>query len=254
MSGILQDGMLGDKEITVRIRSNSHYRISYIRQVGMLIVLHLIRHSWATWRVQGFLGYGRVSLFSLVLLYGRAVLFYPFDFKERKETKMKKTVEIISLILILAMIFSLASCDIVNVIIGKEKTEDTGNYETPDTSLEGDNTVQKTGAWKNATYLCDTEFGTGAKTVKVVVKAEKQSITFTLHTDKDTLGEALMEHGLISGEDGMYGLYIKFVNGIEADYDKDKSYWAFYKNGEYMMSGVDTTVITNGEHYELVKE
>ena len=29
LSGILQDGMLGDKEITVRIRSNSHYRISF---------------------------------------------------------------------------------------------------------------------------------------------------------------------------------------------------------------------------------
>ena len=49
-------------------------------------------------------------------------------------------------------------------------------------------------------------------------------------------------------------MYIKFVNGIEADYDKDKSYWAFYKNGEYMLSGVDTTAIADGEHYELVKE
>ena len=28
LSGILPDGMLGGKEITVRIRSNSHYRIS----------------------------------------------------------------------------------------------------------------------------------------------------------------------------------------------------------------------------------
>ena len=116
------------------------------------------------------------------------------------------------------------------------------------------NRVEKTGAWENATYLSDKEFGKGEKTVEVEVKAEEQSITFTLHTDKETLGEALFEHDLISGEQSTYGLYVKFVNGIEADYDKDMTYWAFYKNGEYMMTGVDSTVISDGEHYELVKE
>ena len=42
LSGVLHDRMLGDKEIAVRIRSNSHYRISCLQaagQVGMLIVL-----------------------------------------------------------------------------------------------------------------------------------------------------------------------------------------------------------------------
>lgn len=28
--------------------------------------------------------------------------------------------------------------------------------------------------------------------------------------------------------------------------------WAFFKNGEYMMNGVDTAKINDGEHYELV--
>ena len=32
-------GVVGDKEIAVRIRSNSHYRISFLSQVGMLIAL-----------------------------------------------------------------------------------------------------------------------------------------------------------------------------------------------------------------------
>ena len=164
---------------------------------------------------------------------------------------------ILSLILILTMIFCLLSCDILNGFLGNEN-EGESNQETPSTNENGNqqdgNSVSKIGAWENAVHLTDKEFGNGAKTVKVEVKAEKQSITFTLHTDKETLGEALMEHNLISGENGPYGLYIKFVNGIEADYDKDKTYWAFYKNGEYMMSGVDTTVIADGEHYELVKE
>lgn len=41
LSGILQDGMFGGKEIAVGIRSNSHYRISRLfgqGQVGMLTV------------------------------------------------------------------------------------------------------------------------------------------------------------------------------------------------------------------------
>lgn len=116
------------------------------------------------------------------------------------------------------------------------------------------NTVGKTGAWENATYRRDTELGKGAKTVEVEVKAEDQSITFTIHTDKETLGAALIEHDLIAGEEGAFGLYVKLVNGIEADYDKDGTYWGFYKSGEMMMVGVDGAVIADGDHYELVKE
>lgn len=113
------------------------------------------------------------------------------------------------------------------------------------------NTEQST-LWSTAMYTTDTEFGEGALTVAVEVTAQEQSITFTVHTDKDTLGEALMEYALIDGEQGDYGLYLKEVNGITADYDIDKAYWAFYKDGEYMNTGVDGTTISDGEHYELV--
>lgn len=113
--------------------------------------------------------------------------------------------------------------------------------------------VQKTGVWENATYLKDKTFGNGAKTLKVVVKAEDQSVTFTIKTDKDTVGAALLEHKLIAGEESQYGLYVKTVNGMLADYDVDKTYWAFYKNGEYMSTGVDSTTFTDGEQYELVR-
>lgn len=44
------------------------------------------------------------------------------------------------------------------------------------------------------------------------------------------------------------------VNGIIADYDVDKTYWAFYINGEYAMSGVDTTKIEEGAAYSLKVE
>ena len=51
-----------------------------------------------------------------------------------------------------------------------------------------------------------------------------------------------------------YGLYIKSVNGIVADYDVDATYWAFYINGEYAMTGVEMTPIAEGDSYLLKVE
>lgn len=106
--------------------------------------------------------------------------------------------------------------------------------------------------WADAIYTEDTELGTGQKTVLVEVVAEEKSVTFTIHTDKSTVGEALSEHNLIEGEEGTYGLYVKKVNGITADYDVNQCYWGFNKNGEGMMTGVDGAEFQDGEHYELV--
>ena len=118
-------------------------------------------------------------------------------------------------------------------------------------SLVACNTVDKTGIWEDATYLRDMEFGKGSKTVVVEVAAIDQKVTFTIKTDKTTVGEALMEHGLIDGEMGEWGLYVKEVNGMVADYDVDQTYWAFYVNGEYGMSGVDMTEINEADVYKL---
>ena len=67
------------------------------------------------------------------------------------------------------------------------------------------------------------------------------SITVTVKTDNDTVGDALVALGLIAGEESEYGLYIKTVNGMTLDYDKDKMYWGFYIDGMYAMTGVDMT-------------
>ena len=105
--------------------------------------------------------------------------------------------------------------------------------------------------WDSATYTEDTEFGNGSKTLCVKVEAEENSVLFTIHTDAKTVGDALTEHKLISGDESAYGLYVKEVNGIVADYDKNQSYWAFNKNGEAMMTGVDGTEFSDGEQFEL---
>ena len=40
--------------------------------------------------------------------------------------------------------------------------------------------------------------------------------------------------------------------GISAEYDLDGSYWAFLQNGDYMMSGIDTTPVNGDAAYEFV--
>ena len=85
----------------------------------------------------------------------------------------------------------------------------------------------------------------------IVVDKDGKETAFDIHTDKTTVGDALLELGLIEGEEGAYGLFVKQVNGIIADYDVDKTYWAFYVNGEYALKGVDLTEITEGETYSF---
>lgn len=118
-------------------------------------------------------------------------------------------------------------------------------------SLLACNKVDTAKLWDNATYTEDTELGEGETTFAVEVKAGDKLVTFTVKTDKPTVGEALVDCELISGEMGQFGLYVKSVNGIVADYDVDQSYWAFYVNGDYATSGVDMTEISRGVVYRL---
>ncbi len=107
-------------------------------------------------------------------------------------------------------------------------------------------------AWKSARYTEDTEFGTGEKTVTVKVVCGENSVNLTIHTDKETLADALIEHELVEGDEGAYGLYVKVVNGVKADYDTDMAYWMLNKYGKMADNGVSQENISGGESYELV--
>lgn len=74
---------------------------------------------------------------------------------------------------------------------------------------------------------------------------------YEVKTDKTTVGEALLDEGIIAGEDGAYGLYVKTVAGETLSYEEDGMYWSFYINGEYAMTGVDSTDITEGAVYKF---
>ena len=84
-----------------------------------------------------------------------------------------------------------------------------------------------------------------------VIDSEGARSLFNVKTNEKTVGAALLALDLIAGEDSPYGLYVKTVNGITADYDTDGSYWAFYIDGEYAQTGVDSTDIKAGATYTL---
>lgn len=92
-----------------------------------------------------------------------------------------------------------------------------------------------------------------------VVDDNGETTEYTGHTDAEYLRGALEELEkaddlTIEGEESDYGLFIDTINGVTADYSKDKAYWALYVNGEYGNYGVDSQPVTDGDTYSLVYE
>lgn len=107
----------------------------------------------------------------------------------------------------------------------------------------------------SASYESGSVLGEGAVSfIFTVTDGEGKESIFEVRTDRETVGEALLDTGILAGEAGDFGLYVKSVNGITADYEVNGTYWAFYINGEYAMSGVDTTDVEAGATYSMKVE
>ena len=118
------------------------------------------------------------------------------------------------------------------------------------------NTAMQPNADANAPVVTDgATLGEGAHSFTLeITDADGKTITATIHTDAETVGEALSNLEIVQGEDSEFGLYIKTVNGITADYDVDQTYWAFYIDGEYAQTSVDMTAVNDGSVYKLAVE
>ena len=159
-----------------------------------------------------------------------------------KKTVSKKILSVLlAAILCVALLMSFTAC-----------TEE--SPQNPDVSTGAETTAaadELDVLWQDATYTEDTTVGEGTKTFEFEVICGKNSVTFTVNTDETNLGDALLKEGLVEGDEGQYGLYVKKVNGVMADYDVNQYYWSFTKNGEMMMTGVDGEEIEAGVHYEM---
>ena len=150
--------------------------------------------------------------------------------------------------LILCMVLIAATALIATGCQEQKETPDTTDAQTTAADTTVGDTTDAEGDGKTILGEGETQF------TFTVVDKDGNEASFIINTDKKTVGEALLEHKLIEGEEGDFGLYVKKVNGIEAVYEKDKTYWAFYVNGEYAMSGVDLTDVEEGASYSFKVE
>ena len=91
----------------------------------------------------------------------------------------------------------------------------------------------------------------GGMTITVqVVLLEGEPSDFTIQTDEEYLRGALESIDLIEGSESEYGLFVTTVNGVTVD-DSKQQWWCFTQDGEMLMTGVDTTPIADGDHFEI---
>lgn len=165
-------------------------------------------------------------------------------FMKTKMTAKKITAGLLALLMCMLMTLSFSACSESNAEVPSESQIQSA---TEKSTVDEYDVV-----WTDAVYTADTVMGEGNTTFYFEVKVGTHSVTFTVNTDETIVGKALLNNGIIAGDDGPYGLYVKTVNGIYADYDVNSTYWGFYQDGEYAMNGVDKTEIESGAHYEMV--
>ena len=91
----------------------------------------------------------------------------------------------------------------------------------------------------------------GDKRITVtVVYGNQEEKVFLYDTDADYLGEVLKEDGLISGEEGEFGLFITEVDGETAN-EANHEWWCITKGGEMVNTSVDGTPLEDGDQFEL---
>lgn len=146
------------------------------------------------------------------------------------DRSMKKTVKLLSIILCIIMILSTSSC---------RKEQKITGYE---------------GIWESAIFTNDQEMGLGSTQVVIDIQTENKAVEFTIYTDSTTLYGALYENGLIEiaspkASDKYHN--IVSINGIPANYDEKKIYWALYRDTVPVETLIEDTPIVDGEHYEV---
>ncbi len=161
----------------------------------------------------------------------------------------KLTSMLAGMLLVTAMAFTAVGC-------GNKAEAPADNQPATEIKVEADTQTQVVEAsetvfaTEESTEADVVVLGEGSTKIGfVVVDGDGNETDFEINTDAETVGDALLEQNLIEGDDSEYGLYVKTVNGVTADYDTDGTYWAFYINDEYAATGVDSTPVTAGDTY-----
>lgn len=139
------------------------------------------------------------------------------------------------------MVVTFTACTQTEVSSSTSETDSSTVSET-DASVTEEPTVYESGS----------VIGQGEKHIYVTAtdSVNQELIgTFEFYTDAENIGDALLEYGFISGDDSEYGLYVKVVNGVKAEYETNGTYWAFYVNGDLATTGVSSTPVEDEMSY-----
>lgn len=96
------------------------------------------------------------------------------------------------------------------------------------------------------------EIGFGSQKISFIVTHRDGTIKkYIVHTDEESVGEALYNLKLIDGEKEEYGLYVKTVDGETLNYNTDGAFWSLFVDGKVSSLGVDFVKLTDGESFEF---
>lgn len=92
----------------------------------------------------------------------------------------------------------------------------------------------------------------GGKAISVeIIHGDGSTRTIDISTDSENLRGALEQvDGLVAGDESDYGLFVMTVDGETAD-TAQQQWWCITKGGEMLMTGVDDTMIQDGDKYEI---
>lgn len=91
----------------------------------------------------------------------------------------------------------------------------------------------------------------GSKTITVtVIHGDESKKIFVVSTNAESLRGALEQENLISGNEGQFGLFVETADGETVDTAAEE-WWSFERNGELLTTGVDDTMIVDGDTYEI---
>lgn len=185
-----------------------------------------------------------------------------------KRSKLFST--ILAFVLSAAVAVSVTSCGSSNSSSSSSASSETSVSESAETSSETSSEASSEASSEEASSEESSEVSEESSAAEAaeatdigegntefafeVVLEDGTTTLYNVHTDEKTVGAALLGVNLIAGDDSEYGLYVKTVDGVTADYDKDGTYWAFYIDGEYASTGVDSTDVVPGSTYSFKVE
>ena len=148
------------------------------------------------------------------------------------------------LLLMLITVMALSGCN------GSNEGNDNDAYGNDTEDIQE---IGGLGTEGEASIALFPEIGEGENTFLFeVVTDEDMSYFWVVSTDKTTVGEALIELDLVRGEESEFGFFVTEIQGLVADFDNDGTFWAFYVDGEFAVTGVMDTEIEPDTIYGFV--